>query len=167
MMLVSCIRTETYDGIKAYTTCTFFEVFCIDKISNLLFGHTFFDISSSSFHYQIIDFCRMFHDFNFFGILYRADTIYTVRSPYGLQLRAALLKRNKKTCRKYFIDTEYAFGVDMTGQNPNLIIHITEPYFFKSCIRYIIQIVQEHGVLSVCTKQQSVQSFPWMYHDAR
>ena len=156
MMLVSCICSETYDGIKAYTTRTFFEVFCIDKISNLLFGHTFFDISSSSFHNQIIDFARMLHDFNFFGILYRADTIYTVRSPYGLQLRAALLKRNKKTCRKYFIDTEYAFGVDMTGQNTNLIVHIAEPYFFKACIGNIIQIVQENRMLSACTKQQGI-----------
>ena len=166
-MLVSSVSTEAYDCIKAESCCAFFVVFCFNEISNLFFCHAFFNVGSSSFHNHVIDYRCLSHDLDFFFILNSTNTVYTVRSPYRFQFRAAFLKRDQETSRKCFVDTDYALGIDMFCQNPNLIIHITEPYFFKSCIRYIIQIVQEHGVLSVCTKQQSVQSFPRMYHDAR
>ena len=134
MMLVSSVRSETYDSIKTYSTCTFFEVFSVDEVSNFFLCHTFFDEVCNSFHNCIIDNRCMLHDFDLFSILNSTDTINTVRTPDSLQLRAVLLKWDEETCRPCLIDTKSALCINVLHQNTDLVIHVTEPYFFESCI---------------------------------
>ena len=134
MVLVSSVSSETYDGIKAYSACSFFQVLSIDEVRNFFFCHTFFDEVCNSFHNLIIDNRCLFHDCNLFFILNCTNTVYAVRSPYSLHLRAALLKWNEETSRPCLVNSKSALCIDVLHQNPNLIIHVTEPHFLKSCI---------------------------------
>ena len=143
MVLVSSVRSEAYDCIKAYSASSLFQVLSVDEVSNFFLCHTFFDEISNSFHNRIIDHRCMFHDLDLLSVFNSTNTVYAVRSPYSLHLRAALLKWNEETCRPCLVNTKSALCIDVLHQNTDLVIHVTEPYFFESCIWYIIQIVQE------------------------
>ena len=43
MVLVSSVRSEAYDCIKAYSASSLFQVLSVDEISNFFLCHTFFD----------------------------------------------------------------------------------------------------------------------------